>query len=101
MTSAQKLRWKTVKKKAIFKRGGGFQLLNFFNLLNHFLMSLPSPAQNAAWKKMHPSEKYQLLVSTIRQARNFKRMGIKLCSPDASPLEIEQKLARIWLHARP
>jgi protein-arginine kinase len=64
-------------------------------------MDHPTPTQHAAWKKMSLSEKYQLLASTIRQARNLKRIGIKLRYPDASPLEIEQKLSSIWLHARP
>lgn len=50
---------------------------------------------------MTGSEKYQLLAATVRQARELKRMGIRLNNPDASPEEVEEKLARIWLHARP
>lgn len=50
---------------------------------------------------MSCSEKYQLLAATIRQARDLKRMGIRLRNPGASPEEIEKQLARIWLHARP
>jgi hypothetical protein len=59
------------------------------------------PTQSSIWKAMSLSEKYQLLAATIRQARELKRMGIRLRRPDASPAEVEQELARIWLHARP
>jgi len=64
-------------------------------------MSLPDPKQTAIWKAMSGSEKYNLLAATIRQARELKRMGIRLHRPQASPAEIEKELARIWLHARP
>jgi len=64
-------------------------------------MDLPSPLQTAAWKRMSLSEKYQLLAATIRQARELKRTGLRHRFPQASPEEIETKLARIWLHARP
>ncbi len=64
-------------------------------------MSLPDPKQTAIWKTMSGSEKYNLLAATIRQARELKRMGIRLHRPQASPAEIEKELARIWLHARP
>ncbi len=47
------------------------------------------------------AEKYQLLTATVRQAREFKRMGIRLRRPEATPVEVEKELARIWLHARP
>ena len=61
----------------------------------------PDPKQTSIWKSMSCSEKYQLLAATIRQARDLKRMGIRLRNPGASPEEIEKQLARIWLHARP
>lgn len=64
-------------------------------------MNLPSPIQIVAWKKMSLSEKYQLLATTVRQARELKRIGIRMRRPDATPTEIEKELARIWLHARP
>jgi hypothetical protein len=64
-------------------------------------MSLPDPKQTAIWKAMSCSEKYALLAAVIRQAREFKRMGIRLRRPNASPAEVERELARIWLHARP
>lgn len=64
-------------------------------------MSRPDPKQTAIWKAMSGAEKYNLFAATIRQAREFKRMGIRLRRPDASPAEIEMELARIWLHARP
>jgi hypothetical protein len=62
---------------------------------------MPAPTQATIWKSMPLSEKYQLLASTVRQSREWKRMGIRLRRPDASPEEIESELARIWLHARP
>ncbi len=64
-------------------------------------MSTKSQTQTAIWKAMSPSEKYNLLAATIRQARELKRIGIRLRSPQASPEEVEKELARIWLHARP
>lgn len=64
-------------------------------------MNLPSPVQIVAWKRMTLAEKYQLLTATVRQAREFKRMGIRLRRPEATPVEVEKELARIWLHARP
>lgn len=57
--------------------------------------------QASIWKSMSLSEKYQLTASTIRQSRQLKRLGIKLSHPTATPEEIERKLARVWLHARP
>jgi hypothetical protein len=57
--------------------------------------------QTAIWKAMTPSQKYNLLAATVRQARELKRMGIRLRHPEASPEEVEKELARIWLHARP
>ena len=62
---------------------------------------MPAPTQASIWKAMSPSEKYHLLAATIRQARELKRVGIRLRRPDASPEEVEKELARIWLHARP
>jgi hypothetical protein len=62
---------------------------------------MPAPTQTSIWKKMTPSEKYNLLAATVRQARELKRIGIRLRNPDASPEEVEKELARIWLHARP
>jgi hypothetical protein len=62
---------------------------------------IPDSKQTAIWKAMTGSEKYSLLAATVRQARELKRMGIRLRRPDASPEEIEKELARIWLHARP
>ena len=47
------------------------------------------------------SERYNLLAATIRQARELKRIGIRMRKPTATPQEDEQELARIWLHARP
>ncbi len=64
-------------------------------------MSLPSRQQVAIWKNMSPAEKYRLLASAIRQAREFTRAGLRLRYPDDSPEQIESKLARVWLHARP
>lgn len=64
-------------------------------------MSLPDPKQIAIWQTMPLSEKYNLLAATVRQARELKRMGIRLRHPDAPPEEVEKELARIWLHARP
>ena len=64
-------------------------------------MSLPDPKQTVIWKAMSGSEKYNLFAATVRQARELKRMGIRLCRPEASPEEVEKELARIWLHARP
>ena len=64
-------------------------------------MSLPDSKQTAIWKKMNLTEKYNLLAATVRQARELKRMGIRLRRPEASPEEVEKELARIWLHARP
>jgi hypothetical protein len=104
MTSAQKLRWKIGKKKVTSKNVAAVsnrQARLPFDHSTIFSMDLPSAAQIITWKKMSLSEKYLLLASTIRQARNLKRIGIKLRHPDASPLEIEQKLSSIWLHARP
>jgi hypothetical protein len=59
------------------------------------------PTQASIWKKMSLSEKYNLLAATIRQARDLKRIGIRMRRPQASPEEVEKELARIWLHARP
>ena len=59
------------------------------------------PTQTAIWKRMSLSEKYNLLAATIRQARELKRIGIRMKNPAATPAEIERELARIWLHARP
>jgi hypothetical protein len=50
---------------------------------------------------MNSSEKYQLLAATIKQARELKRAGLRIRFPQATPDEIEIKLARVWLHARP
>lgn len=58
-------------------------------------------SQASIWKRMSLSEKYQLTASTIRQSRQLKRLGLQLSHPTATPEEIEQKLARVWLHARP
>jgi hypothetical protein len=62
---------------------------------------MPTPQQTAIWKAMSYSEKYQLLVATIRQARDLKRAGLRHRFPQDSPDQIETKLARVWLHARP
>jgi hypothetical protein len=59
------------------------------------------PTQCSIWKAMSLSEKYNLLAATIRQARDLKRIGIRMRKPTATPQEVEQELARIWLHARP
>jgi hypothetical protein len=64
-------------------------------------MDLPSPMQNSVWRKMPLSEKYLLLAATIRNARELKRAGLRHRFPQDSPEEIEAKLARVWLHARP
>lgn len=64
-------------------------------------MSSPDPKQTAIWKRMTLSEKYELLASTVRQARQFKRMGLRMKYPSDTPEETETKLARVWLHARP
>ena len=64
-------------------------------------MSLPSPQQTLIWKSMSGSEKYSLFAATVRQARELKRIGIRLRHPKASSKEIEKELARVWLHARP
>lgn len=64
-------------------------------------MSHPDPKQIAAWKAMDLSDKYKLLAATVKQAREFKRTGLRLRFPKDSAGEIEVKLARIWLHARP
>ena len=64
-------------------------------------MDLPTPQQIAIWKAMNSSEKYQLLAATIKQARELKRAGLRVRFPQATPDEIEIKLARVWLHARP
>ena len=50
---------------------------------------------------MTPSEKYNLFAATVRNARELKRMGIRLRHPRASSEEVEKNLAHIWLHARP
>jgi hypothetical protein len=62
---------------------------------------MSAPTQSSIWKNMSLEEKYQLLAATIRQARELKRIGIRMRRPDATPQEVEQELARIWLHARP
>jgi hypothetical protein len=64
-------------------------------------MNSAAPTQSSIWKKMSLEEKYQLLAATIRQARDLKRIGIRMRKPNATPQEVEQELARIWLHARP
>jgi hypothetical protein len=64
-------------------------------------MSSPAPKQIAIWKAMTLSEKYQLLAATIKQARELKRIGLRIQFPNDSSERIETKLARIWLHARP
>ncbi len=50
---------------------------------------------------MSLTEKYTLLAATVRQARQLKRIGLRMKFPTDSPEEIESKLARVWLHARP
>jgi len=50
---------------------------------------------------MSLEQKLQLLSAAVRQARELTRMGIRLRNPQASVDEVEKKLARIWLHARP
>ena len=47
------------------------------------------------------AEKYELVIATVRQAREFKRIGLRIKFPNNSKAEIERKLAHIWLHARP
>jgi hypothetical protein len=64
-------------------------------------MSLPDPKQTAIWKAMALAEKCELVIATVRQAREFKRIGLRMKFPYESPTEIERKLAHIWLHARP
>lgn len=64
-------------------------------------MSSPDPKQTTIWKAMSLSEKYQLLAATVRQARELKRTGLRLRFPDDNVEQIETKLARVWLHARP
>jgi len=64
-------------------------------------MSLPSPQQVAIWKNMDYAEKYRLLAVAIRQARELKRAGLRLRCPDDTPEQIESKLARVCIHARP
>ena len=64
-------------------------------------MSSPDPRQTAIWKRMTLSEKYNLLAATVRQARELKRIGLRMKFPSDSEAEIESKLARVWLHARP
>jgi hypothetical protein len=62
---------------------------------------MQTPTQASIWKTMSLSEKYQLFANTVRQSREWKRIGIRLRRPDASPEAVEKELARIWLHARP
>lgn len=50
---------------------------------------------------MSLTEKYNLLAATIRQARELKRIGLRMKFPTDTPQETETKLARVWLHARP
>jgi hypothetical protein len=57
--------------------------------------------QSAIWKRMTLEQKLQLLMATVRQARELKRIGIRLRNPQVSTEEVEKELARIWLHARP
>ncbi len=70
-------------------------------LTRNLAMDLPSPLQIAAWKKMSLAEKYQRLAATVSKARELKRVGLRLRFPQGSPAQIETKLARVWLHARP
>jgi hypothetical protein len=64
-------------------------------------MSRPDPKQIAIWKGMAPGEKCELLIATVRQAREFKRMGLRMKFPNESPSKIGERLAHVWLHARP
>jgi hypothetical protein len=64
-------------------------------------MTPVAPTQSTIWKNMSLGEKYQLFAATVRQTREFTRIGIRLRRPEASPEEVEKELARIWLHARP
>lgn len=64
-------------------------------------MQAAPPTQASIWKRMSLSEKYQLTAATITQSRQLKRLGLRSKYPSATPQEIESKLARIWLHARP
>ena len=64
-------------------------------------MNSDAPTQSSIWKSMSLEEKYNLLAATVRQARELKRMGIRLRHPEAPPEAVEKELARIWLHARP
>jgi hypothetical protein len=57
--------------------------------------------QTAAWQKMSPADKYQLLATTIRKARELKRAGLRHRFPQDTADQTESKLAHIWLHARP
>lgn len=50
---------------------------------------------------MSLSEKYNLTAATIQKARELKRIGIRMKNPMASPQQVEQELAHIWIHARP
>jgi hypothetical protein len=55
------------------------------------------PSQASIWKKMPLSEKYQLLAATVRQSRKWKRMGIRLRRPNASPEAVEKELDQSFL----
>jgi hypothetical protein len=58
-------------------------------------------SQTAIWKSMSLEKKYSLLAATVRQARELKRIGLRMKYPTDSAAETERKLAHVWLHARP
>jgi hypothetical protein len=60
----------------------------------------PDPRQLEIWKNMTKESKLELFLTIMRQARQMKRTCLAQQFPHESVEEIDQRLAKIFLHAR-
>jgi hypothetical protein len=54
--------------------------------------------QNAIYRQMTPAQRWAQAVRLWRQARALTEAGVRLRNPDASEAEVQQRVARLFLH---
>jgi hypothetical protein len=64
-----------------------------------FQADTPHPLQVQAWRTMGATGRSELAAALRRQARGWKRDGLRAQHPDWNDERIERELARIYLRA--
>ena len=63
-------------------------------------MDLPDQRQIECWKKMTPTEKFDVFERLMQSVRAIKKEGVRMSHPDWTDGQVNAETARIFLHAR-